>query len=435
MNSKTITDVLINNGMHPAAFDIQAEYEKFFEEMNDGLDADNDSSLLMLPTYISAFGEIPINKKIIVMDAGGTNFRVATAYFKNNGEAVFDYFKKYPMPGTDGEISAEMFFDTIAKHLSSVINKSDNICFCFSYPTEALPNKDGRLVAFCKEVKVRDAEGVEICAQVAKALRRAGVKDEKHFVLINDSVAALLGGKTGGSDQKAYSSYIGYILGTGVNACYIEQTKNINKIDGDTYEPDDMIINIESGVYTGFQQGTVDKMIDERSEAPGDHVFEKMHSGAYLGSVILETAKMAAREGCFSPEMCDRIGALDDLSLKDVNLFYSGLDESVLTDLLDGFEQDKAVMRQIIEALFERAAKLTAAVMAAIIKKTGKGTNPEAPVCICAEGTTFHKSELLRRYLDGYIKEFINNTLHLYVDIIKVEDATIVGTAVAGLLN
>ena len=41
----------------------------------------------MIPTYISIDKQIPAGERIIVVDAGGTNFRVATVVFDEKGNA------------------------------------------------------------------------------------------------------------------------------------------------------------------------------------------------------------------------------------------------------------------------------------------------------------------------------------------------------------
>lgn len=98
--------------------------------------------------------------------------------FNQDKTPVIEDFQRYPMPGTNGEISKEEFFSTIADYLMPVIDRSNKIGFCFSYPTEILPNKDGRLIRFNKEVKVRDMVGEEIGRGILEVLRQRGIKEE-----------------------------------------------------------------------------------------------------------------------------------------------------------------------------------------------------------------------------------------------------------------
>ena len=107
----------------------------------------------MLPTYIETERELPRNKPVVVMDAGGTNFRVATILFGRDGVPKIADFKVYPMPGIVAEVSKDEFFGTMAGYIRDVAAKSLNVGFCFSYPIEMFPNKDGQGIYFSKEIK------------------------------------------------------------------------------------------------------------------------------------------------------------------------------------------------------------------------------------------------------------------------------------------
>jgi hexokinase len=69
-----------NYGMDYEDLDIGEGCERFIEEIEKGLRGE-ETSLQMLPTYIEVDRNVPVNKKVIVLDAGGTNFRVATVSF------------------------------------------------------------------------------------------------------------------------------------------------------------------------------------------------------------------------------------------------------------------------------------------------------------------------------------------------------------------
>ena len=89
----------------------------------------------------------------------------------------------------------------------------------------------------------------------------------------------------------------------------------------------------------------------------------------------------------------------------------------------------------LIDSIIERAAKLVAINISAILLKTGQGKKPCKPVCITAEGSTFYKSKLFKNKLDYYIKDYLNDKKGLYCEFIKTENATLIGAAIAGLLN
>lgn len=428
MEERALDNVLRELGMHPDCCEKTFCEEIFRSCMASGLQGDC-RGMMMLPTYISADGEVPKGKKIIVMDAGGTNFRRAVAWFDDDGKIVIDQFEKYPMPGTRGALTVDEFFDEIAERLLPVIGESDRIGFCFSYATKALPNMDGRLKHFCKEVQVRDCEDIEVCAELKKALRRKGVTEEKHCVLLNDSVAALLGGKAAAAGRD-YDSYLGYIYGTGLNCCYVEETEKIAGVGG--YRGERMIVNMEAGIHVGFPMGEADRLLDASSEIPGDHMFEKMVSGAYLGRVMALTAQLCADRGVFSTAAAERLRSIPAFDLREVGEFFDGGD---LAALSDATAADKAALKQIMTRLYERAAKLVAISIGCVLTWTGAGRDPKRPVCATMEGTTFRKSRVFRERFFQLEKDYLNGELGVYAEFLECEDTTLTGTAIAGLLN
>lgn len=430
---KMVDEFLRKTGMHYDSIELDRCCAEFVEEMKNGL-AGTPSSLLMLPTYIRAQSQVPLEEEIIVMDAGGTNFRVATVIFDSDGKPQVENYEKHPMPGTKGRLSREQFFDTIVEYLMPVIDKSEKIGFCFSYPTEILPTRDGRLIHFNKEVCVDGVDGTLIGEGINEALAKKG-KGPKTFILLNDTVATMLGGIAVTQDC-AYDSYIGYILGTGTNTCYVEQSRGITKAPEAVAMGGDMAVNMESGGYARVIQGEVDRELDAATVNPGNQMLEKMVSGAYQGNVIFRTVKKAMAAGLFSPEFCGRMENLDDFTMYDIDQFcffpYGG---NALAKVTDGDEADTLTLFEIIDASFERAARLTAVNFAAILVHTGTGKNPTRPVCVAAEGTTFYKSKLFKGKLDYYVRSYLNDTLGVYCEFVRAENATLIGTAVAGLLN
>ena len=102
---------------------------------------------------------------------------------------------------------------------------------------------------------------------------------------------------------RKYDSFIGYILGTGTNTCYIESNSNILKIKS-LDQAKSQIINIESGAFVKVPQSDIDIEFDNTTVNPGDYKFEKMFAGGYFGGLCLTALKSAAREGVFTGS-CD----------------------------------------------------------------------------------------------------------------------------------
>ena len=89
----------------------------------------------------------------------------------------------------------------------------------------------------------------------------------------------------------------------------------------------------------------------------------------------------------------------------------------------------------LLDRMVERAAKLTAINLSSVALKSGKGRNPCRPICIVAEGTTFYKLTSLRQRVEYYLKQYLVETQNVFYQIIAVENATLIGAAIAGLTN
>ena len=425
---------LKDNEMYYEDIDMDACCDIFIEEMQAGLEG-RDSSLAMIPTYIEVGRDIPAAKPVIVLDAGGTNFRVATVYFDETGKSVIENFIQKPMPGLDKEAGKKEFFGTIVKYMTDVINVSSSVGFCFSYPTEILPSKDGRLIRFCKEVKAKEVEGELIGENLVTAIEATGYKGSKRIVIMNDTVATLLAGISAFPNRN-FDSYVGFILGTGSNCCYIESNQNITKKPG-LISDREQIINVESGSFAKAPRGRIDQKLDESTLDPGGYTFEKMFSGGYLGSLCLKTIREAGGQGLFSKEMAEELLAIEDLQTIDVNSFmrFPQGDSPLAAICTKGIEHDSAAVWYVLDALIERAAKFTAILLSSTVLKTDKGKNPCMPVCITAEGTTFYELISLKAKVELYLKSFLEEKHNRFFEIASVENATLIGAAIAGLTN
>ncbi|ATW28392.1 hexokinase [Candidatus Formimonas warabiya] len=414
--------------------DFSRHCEIFLAEMKRGLKGAK-SSLEMIPTYIDADREIPSGEPIVVLDAGGTHLRVATVYFDQGKKPVLENYMKYPMPGTYGAMSREEFFLALAGRIEALISISSRIGFCFSYATEILPNQDGKLIRWSKEIQTKGVEGQLVGANLLAALKKLGYQANQRVVLLNDTAAALLAGKAASSGRN-YSGYLGLVLGTGTNTCYIEENSNIGKVPG--LPPGSMIINVESGSYGKAPRGTVDLELDNTLSNPGVYAFEKMISGAYLGKLTGAVIRKAGEEGLFSPGFAQAMSSLGETETKDMTdfLYYPPSSDNPLTRCVQaGSEEDALVLYHLMDQLMERASLLTAINISALVMKTGKGTNPLRPVCITAEGTTLFTLKGYRDKLNYYLKKYLEDEKGLYGEMIHVENATLIGTAIAGLTN
>jgi hexokinase len=166
-----------------------------------------------------------------------------------------------------------------------------------------------------------------------------------------------------------------------------------------------------------------------------------MISGGYQGGFILSVIKKAAKEGLLSQQFAQAIAGVGQLTSKEIDdfLYYPYSGNNVLASCCaknqDQSTDDCMVLYYIIDEMVERASKLVAVNLSSVMLKTGKGRNPCKPVCVTAEGTTFYKSKLFRSKLDYYMKKYLNKQKGVHCEFVKADNATLIGTAIAGLLN
>jgi len=435
---KKVYDFLEKRNMTAFQIEMESGVRVFREEMKAGLSGTG-SSLQMIPTYLNSEGDIPTDTPVVVLDAGGTNFRVAEVSIDSEGNPRISQFSKHEMPGSTSPVDKRTFFDTIVDYMEPLLSSLNgqappHIGFCFSYPTEIYPNKDGRLLHFSKEIKAPEVEGELIGANLSAALRRRGFPAPSRIVLLNDTVATLLAGKAA-SEGGEYDGFVGFILGTGTNSAYIEGNENIKKL-GISSMPGRQVINIESGNLNRINGGSIDSAFDATTKRPGYYRFEKMVSGAYLGALAGTVLMEACKAGLFSPSGAEKLQQIQrfDTITADGFLHQPARKDNPIAAACET-DEDRLTAYMLIDNIIERAAKLAAINISATVLQEGGGTNPCGPVAICADGTTLFKTKDLLFRTRFYLKQFLQEKHSRYIRLLHQEDAPIIGSAVAALLS
>ena len=437
--AKSVNAFLASHKFDIDAIDPEKMLRAFRGEMSSGL-AGKDSSLAMIPAFVRADGQVPAGAPVVVLDAGGTNLRVTTVTFGADGAAKVAPFRKTPMPGTKGRLSATAFFDALADAMEPVLKKTNmpasgklGVGFCFSYPATITPALDAVLLHWSKEVDAPAIIGKAVGAGLAKVLKRRGYN--VRFIVLNDTVATLLSGKSAGKG-KVYSGYVGFILGTGTNTAYVEKVSKIGKLRDAGVEvgASTMIINVESGNFSKVAASDFDDLFDATTKTAGVYRFEKMISGGYLGGLGETVLKLAAKEGVFTADGAAKIATLENLSNMDFDNFAADpANGGALTALALDAADARAVAR-LAKALYTRAAKLAAInIAAAALAGTGWRAAKD-PVLVDVDGSTYYRTRSVP--FEKIVKKHIAAILGpkgVKVEIVGAADAPIVGAAVAGL--
>jgi len=394
----------------------------------------------MIRTFCNPPKDAAKNQSVIVIDAGGTNFRSCLVTFDGSGIPTISDMEKTRMPGVERELSRKEFFEQFANNLEHLKNKADRIGFCFSYPMEIQKDGDGILLGFSKEVKAPEVVGSKVGECLKAALAEHGWNTIKRITMCNDTVSALLAGAATAGETHRYSSYIGYILGTGMNAAYLQpewiatpSARNDDKIEK-------QIIVCESGKFRSVTRSDFDIEFDKTTVKPGVFFLEKQCSGAYLGPVSTIILKTAASEGLFSDAVNKALLAISEpLTLIEMDKFLHGpfnkdcIIGKIACECANDDDLDK--MYQLLDAVAERSARCSAAILTACAIQTGAGRNAANPICILCNGTTFYKTWMVRERTAAYLDEILTNKLGIHWEIVSAENDITLGTAIAGLIE
>lgn len=405
-----------------ADINVQELSQLLLDDMELGLKENNKSQQLMAVMPFQVNTKKPENK-IIVIDAGGTNFRSCLVEFLEDGSINISEEKKSSMIALDKEYSKEEFFLALEDKINYLKDKADEIHFCFSYAMKNLPDGDAQVITFSKQVKAKAVTGSYIGKELLEVLKSKGWTSVKKIKVVNDTLACLLSGMS--VNTQNFDAYIGFILGTGINNAYIEKEK-IAKINDELKEH---IVVCECGMFNNVPLSNFDIELDKQSTNPGCSLLEKLCSGVYLGKIAKLAIKAACNEDLFSLEFKNQFDKVKDFSAYEISLFLENSKEkdNILENVCSlSKNQDRQILNELLKTIVFRSAKVTAAVIIATVLKT-KANN----ACITCNGSTFWKTIGLKDEVEKLLKVYLTEKHSINFSLIKVENDITAGTALA----
>ncbi|XP_018604953.1 hexokinase HKDC1 isoform X2 [Scleropages formosus] len=285
----------------------------------------------------------------------------------------------YPIPEEVAHGRGTDLFNHVAESLRDFMQKIDvnqkkmPLGFTFSFPCRQSRLDEGVLLSWSKNFKARGVQGTDVVESLREAIDRVGDIDVNVLALVNDTVGTMM--TCGFDDQRCE---VGLIVGTGTNACYMEEMRHIDLVEGDEGR---MCINTEWGAFG--EDGALDDFItsfdqeiDAASLNPGKQLFEKMISGMYMGELVRIILLKMARSGLlFGGRVSDALCTKGKLETRHVVLmekYKEGLQntKNILTDLdLTPTEDDCVAVQHVCTIVSFRSANLCAAALAAILTR------------------------------------------------------------------
>lgn len=382
----------------------------FREKVEEGLSKKN-AEIQCIPTFILPKAA-DVKGKALVLDLGGTNYRVAIVDFTREKPVI------YPNNGWKKDMSVmkspgytrEELFKELADLIVEIKREEEMpIGYCFSYPAESVPGGDAKLLRWTKGVDIRKMVGQFVGKPLLDYLNEKNKIKFTGIKVLNDTIASLFAGLT----DKSYDAYIGLIVGTGTNMATFIPADKIKKLDP-AYSVEGLIpVNLESGNFHPPFLTAVDDTVDAMSDSMGKQRFEKAVSGMYLGDIL---------KAAFP---------LDE--------FEEKFDARKLTAIMNYPDIHKDIYVQVARWIYSRSAQLVAASLAGLIALLKSYNKDIHRICLIAEGSLFWSESRKDKSYNILVMEKLQELLRelqledVEVHINNMSNANLIGTGMAAL--
>ncbi|XP_051027763.1 hexokinase-3 isoform X2 [Acomys russatus] len=393
------------------------------------------SSLRMLPTYVRATPDGNERGDFLALDLGGTNFRVLLVRVAKGSVQIINQVYSIPECVTQG--SGQQLFDHIVdcimdfQQRQGLSGQSLPLGFTFSFPCRQLGLDQGILLNWTKGFSASGCEGQDVVHLLREAIRRRQAVELNVVAIVNDTVGTMM--SCGYDDPRCE---MGLIVGTGTNACYMEELQNVASVAGDSGH---MCINMEWGAFG--DDGSLDMLstcfdasVDQASINPGKQRFEKMISGMYLGEIVRhillhltslgvlfrgQKAQCLQTKDIFKTKFLSEIES-DSLALRQVRAILEDLGLTLTSD-------DALMVLEVCQAVSRRAAQLCGAGVAAVVEKMRENRGlQELTVSVGVDGTLYKLHPHFSRLVSATVQKLAP---HCAVTFLQSEDGSGKGAA------
>ncbi|NXG60579.1 HXK2 protein, partial [Hemiprocne comata] len=398
-------------------------------ELGLGRETHANASVRMLPTYVCSTPDGKEQGEFLALDLGGTNFRVLVVRVGKDGIHMASDI--YVIPTTIMQGTGEELFDHVIECIMDFQQKQDLVDqvlplgFTFSFPCQQLGLDKAVLLNWTKGFNASGCVGEDVVQLLREAAQRKKHSGLKVVAVVNDTVGTMM--SCGYDDPKCE---IGLIVGTGTNACYMEEMQNVGTVEG---EQGCMCINMEWGAFgdNGCLDDIItnfDRLVDEKTINTGKQRFEKLISGMYLGEIVRHILlALVEKQLLFHGKPCPKLQTRDVFKTK----FLSTIETAILTVSLvwdsDGLAlrqvqailqdlelqasfEDSVLVREVCQTVSLRAAQLCAAGLAAVVEKMRENRGlDQLSVTVGVDGTLYKLHPCFSQNLQQMLRDLAPN--------------------------
>uniref|UniRef100_A0A663FF79 hexokinase n=1 Tax=Aquila chrysaetos chrysaetos TaxID=223781 RepID=A0A663FF79_AQUCH len=404
-------------------------------ELGLGLESHASASVRMLPTYVRGTPDGTERGEFLALDLGGTNFRVLVVRVAQDGIRMASEIYVIPTAVTQG--TGEELFNHIIECIMDFQLKQNlmeqvlPLGFTFSFPCQQLGLDKAVLLSWTKGFSASGCVGQDVVQLLREAAQRKQHLGLKVVAVVNDTVGTMM--SCGYDDPKCE---IGLIVGTGTNACYMEEMRNVGTVEG---EQGRMCINMEWGafgdngclddIFTDF-----DRLVDEKTINAGKQRFEKLISGMYLGEIVRHILlALVEKQLLFRGKPCPKLQTRDIFQTKFLSTIeIDGLAlrqvRAILQDLeLQASFEDSLLVQKVCQTVSLRAAQLCAAGLAAVVEKMRENRgSAQLAVTVGVDGTLYKMHPRFSQHLQQMLRDLAPNCT---VTFLQSEDGSGKGAA------
>ncbi|NXD76389.1 HXK2 protein, partial [Halcyon senegalensis] len=387
-------------------------------ELGLGQETNANASVRMLPTYVRGTPDGTEQGKFLALDLGGTNFRVLVVHVTDDGIRMASEI--YVIPTAIMQGTGEALFDHIVECImdfqmkQALMEQVLPLGFTFSFPCQQLGLDKAVLLSWTKGFSASGCVGQDVVQLLREAAQRKQHSGLKVVAVVNDTVGTMMA--CGHDDPKCE---IGLIVGTGTNACYMEEMQNVGTVEG---EQGRMCINMEWGAFgdngclddffTDF-----DQLVDKKSINVGKQRFEKLISGMYLGEIVRHILlALVEKQLLFRGKPCPKLQTRDIFQTKflsTIELDGLGLQQvqTILQDLeLQATFEDSVLVQEVCQTVSLRAAQLCAAGLAAVVEKMRENRGlAQLSVTVGVDGTLYKMHPRFAQQLQQMLRDLAPN--------------------------
>ncbi|KAL0964684.1 hypothetical protein UPYG_G00327530 [Umbra pygmaea] len=394
---------------------------RFRAEMEKGLSSESNATaaVKMLPTHVLSTPDGSEKGEFLALDLGGSKFKVLQVKVSDNGKRSVEMESEtYPIPEEVLYGRSTDLFVHVAESLKQFMQKRHinhnrkPLGFTFSFPCRQSKVDEGVLLSWSKNYKARGVIGTNVVESLRQAINIVGEIDVDVLALVNDTVGTMM--TCGYDDQRCE---VGVIIGTGTNACYMEEMRHIGLVEGDEGR---MCVNTEWGAFgdDGALHDYItdfDREIDAASTNPGKQLFEKMVSGMYMGELVrLILLKMAKKGLLFEGKVSDELRTKGKFQTKYIALIEEYKDglrntKDILADLgLSPSADDCVAVQHVCTIVSFRSANLCAATLSAILSRIRQSRKMKSlRVTVGVDGTVYRTHPQYSKRLHKVVRRLV----------------------------